>query len=167
MKKILCIVFLVFAFSIHAQNADFNQNSNFNIEANIGYTVGDSSGKYSFATTASGYYLKEVFDGSKFGGSISYVYYFAKEGGAPAVDSASFFPFSFAARFEILNDVTFGGDIGYAFGITPSVNKGGVFHRVMIGYDINDRIQFTVSTFGIAAKTNGFSNFSFGLMLAL
>ena len=155
----LLIAFVAFGFTMSAQN-----KGTLSAEITLGYAVGDSSGEHSFVLTAGANYLYDVFDGVKVGPAVSIVNFFAKSDGPTGIDNVAYLPLAFAARFEIFDDFYFGGDGGYAFGISPDVNKGGTYYKIMSGYNINEKMQITTSVSAINARGGGFTTFGVGLM---
>lgn len=162
MKKYILIVSLIaFAFSANAQKGILSA------EVSLGYAVGDASGDHSFVFSGGANYFFDVFEGVKVGPAASIVHFFAKSDGVPSIDSQTFFPLAFAARFEVFDDFYLGGDGGYAFGIAPDVNKGGVYYKMMAGYNINTKFQLTSSISAINASAKGYTAFNIGVKFGL
>ena len=157
----LFIALVAFGFSVNAQKGTLKA------EVILGYAVGDASGEHSFVLTAGANYLFDVFEGVKVGPSASIVNFFAKSGGGTNIDNVAYLPLAFATRFEIFDEFYVGGDGGYAFGISPDVNKGGVYYKIMAGYNINKKLQITSSISAINARGSGFTTFGVGLLFGL
>ena len=64
-----------------------------------------------------------------------------------SLDNASFAPVALAGRFDLSNKFNIGADVGYAIGVG---NDGGFYYRPLIGYNIKDFLQLTLSYRGIS-----------------
>jgi hypothetical protein len=169
MKKVLLIagVVLLGLGNVNAQDGAFNLGVNFALP------TGDAGDVYSFAIGVEANYLFQVSEEFQVGPSVSYISYFGKSevfGIDVDIDNAGFLPLAAAGRFNASDKFVLGADLGYAIGINPEGNDGGFYYRPMVGYDVNEKIQITVSYSGVSLSGDGdgtFSNIGIGAMFAL
>ncbi|WP_440881188.1 outer membrane beta-barrel protein [Tenacibaculum sp. C7A-26P2] len=184
MKKLLVAAMMVFGLAANAQEGQFN------VGANFGLPLGDSSDYTSFAMSAEVNYLFSVSDDFKVGPSVSYLHYIAKDAKdvkevfgpltgvinsmvdnfsveTTGIEDSSFLPIAVAARYNVAENFTLGADLGYAVGISPKGNDGGFYYRPMVGYNISEKIALQATYAGVSKEITSYSNISLGVMFAL
>lgn len=164
MKKFLLVaVFAVFAFS-----AAQSQN-NMRVGVNAAIPMGDVKDGYSFGITGDFTYFFEVNDAFLVGPQASLLYYFGKEHeystglGTITVkpDAALFLPIAASARY-MLEQFSFGADIGYGIGLAPDGNDGGFFYRPKVAYDFGG-IGAVISYSGVSMDGGSFNSLNLGV----
>lgn len=166
MKKLLLVAMVVaFGFAANAQEGKFKAGINF------GLPTGEMSNVSSFSLGIDLNYLWEVGDKFELGVAASYLNYFGKTvtinfGGTSISGQASdlsFLPLAGAARYNASEEFVLGADLGYAIGLSPDGNKGGMYYRPMIGYNVSEKTQINVSYSGITRDGSTASNIALGV----
>ncbi|WP_075340886.1 hypothetical protein [Tenacibaculum agarivorans] len=144
MKKIISIITLLLC--LHS----FSQENELNVGVNGGVTVGNLEAVSSIAFGVEGNYLFDIFDGISVGPSLNFLYFVSKEN---TVDSNIYIPIGGAVRFNSFEEQFYVGlDLGYAIGISPEGDDGGVFFKPLLGYEVTD--AFKINLFYSAVKKN-------------
>lgn len=165
MKRFLAIIAFVFAFSTTVQ-AQFVPS----VAVSAGLPVGDIKDQTSFAVSADLYFMKSINSTVGFGVTTGYTMYFGKDFdtalGTVEGPNTSYLPLAGAIRLNLTEDLSFGTDVGYAFGLSDNVD-GGFYYKPTIGFNIGDESQLMLSYQGISE--DGFNvnyvglGFAFGL----
>ena len=161
LKKVILGMALVVA------SVSFAQDGAFSVGASVGLPTGNGATFNSLTISADANYLFEISDGLNVGAFASYVTFIGKTVGGIKFPSSAWLPLGGAARYNVSDEFVLGADLGYAIGISPSGQKGGVYYRPMVGYNISDTMQITASFSGISANGGSATNFGVGIMYAL
>lgn len=144
MKKILFVSILLTSLCVFSQRE-------LNVGVNGGITIGDIKPVSSSAFGLEANYLFDLYEDFKFGPSLSAVYFLPKNNDGLEIDPLVYIPIGMAIRFQTLDDAFYvGGDFGFAIGISPSGDRGGVYFKPLVGYNINQ--NFKVNLFYSAVK---------------
>lgn len=165
MKRFFLLAAFLVAFST-TTNAQFQPS--FAITA--GLPTGDIDDQSSFALSADLYFMKSINSTLGLGVTTGYSIYFSEEAtiGGITVDppNTSYLPLAGAIRLNLTNDLSFGADLGYAFGLSDNVD-GGFYYKPTVGFNIGSSSQLMLSYQGISE--DGFNvnyiglGFAFGL----
>ena len=74
--------------------------------------------------------------------------------------NASFVPIALAGRYDISHKFIIGADVGYAIGVG---NDGGFYYRPLVGYNLKDFLQLTLSYRGISLNELSVSAVTVGI----
>ncbi len=147
MKKIVFIIFILFSV------VSFSQDNEFNIGVNGGITTGNLEDISSSAFGVDANYLFDIFENIKFGPSLNLIYFLTEEFNGVKPDAFIYLPIGGAIRFNSIGEKFYvGADAGYAIGISPSGDNGGIFVKPMLGYHINDKIGLNIFYSGVKKK---------------
>ncbi|PNW27949.1 hypothetical protein [Formosa algae] len=82
-------------------------------------------------------------------------------------EDAQFIPIALATRYVPSDQIEFGGDFGYAIGVSDQFN-GGFYYRPMLGFNLNEKIQLNLSYTGVSNNSwITWSTLNFGFMFNL
>lgn len=144
MKTIFTSLFLLIAVSIYSQKQ-------FNIGVNGGIVTGNLQDRSSSAFGIDANYLFDWFEDFTIGPSMSLVYFSGKGEEANAADSYMYLPIGGAVRYQALDEKFYvGGDLGFAIGLSPDGDRGGVYFKPLIGYNVTE--SFNINLFYSAVK---------------
>jgi hypothetical protein len=162
MKKVVLVVaFALIGFVVQAQEG-------FKIGVNAQLPVGDAADVYSFGLSLDLLYMFEVSESFDIGITTGFSNAFLKSEFKDFGDPAQFIPIAAAARFKASEDFSIGADLGYALGINEG-NDGGFYYRPMVGYDVSEMAQLTLSYSGVSVKDADFtfSTINLGVLFSL
>lgn len=133
-----------------------------NVSLNGGFTIGDIEPKSSIAFGADANYLFDWFLDFTIGPSLSFIYF------SPSSDKDIkpfiYLPVGGAIRFQAIEDEFYvGGDFGYAMGISPNGDRGGIYFKPIIGYNVNDSFKVNLFYSAIKKKQPAYSYVGIGL----
>lgn len=139
---------------------------------NVGLPSGDAEELHSFSLGLDINFFWQVTNTLDVGVATGYSNFFGEEVdfgsfGTVDVEDAGFIPLAGAARLYLSYKFIVGADLGYAIAITPDDSEGGYYYRPMLGYDISDSTQITVSYSGIEADDGSFAAILAGFNLSL
>lgn len=157
----LTIAIVAFGFVANAQDGQFN------VGANIGLPIGDSSDGSSFVIGAEANYLFDLSDEFKVGPSVGYSHFIGKTVNGVDIPSSSFLPLAAAARYSVSEAFVLGADLGYGLGLSPDGNDGGFYYRPMVGYNVSDMIMVQLTYSGVSVNGGTASNVGLGAMFSL
>ncbi len=123
--------------------------------------MGDFKDGYSFGLTGDFTYFFEVNDAFLVGPQAGLLYYMGKDIDGYKPDAAMFLPISASARY-LIEDFSFGADLGYGIGLAPDGNDGGFFYRPKAAYNFGS-IGVVLSYSGVAMTGATFSSFNAGV----
>jgi hypothetical protein len=155
MKKLILSAMAVCAFGFASA-----QEGGFRAGINVGMPMGDAGDAYSLTLGAEVGYLWEVADGFKAGASVGYSTFMVKSeyedlGG----ESAAFLPIAATAQYSFTDNIFAGLDLGYAMGMAPEGNDGGMLYQPKVGYQTETFEVFLgyrgISTEGTATSSIG------------
>lgn len=147
MKKI----FLVFTFFLGL--TCFSQQEKLNIGVNGGITIGNLKPVSSAAFGFDANYLFEVFEDLNIGPSLNFIYFLTEEVEGVKRDPYMYLPIGGAIRFQSIDDKFFvGADFGFAIGISPKGDNGGIFFKPMVGYNATDDLKVHLFYSGIKKR---------------
>lgn len=110
------------------------------------------------------YPLGEVVD---IGPSVGFIHGFAETFQSEIVrsdlKSIQFVPLSAGLRFWTSNEFSFGGNAGYALGISDG-NDGGLYYRPMIAYLMSSSVEINFSYTGIELEQATWSTLTLGIV---
>lgn len=155
MRKIISILFLFFALNFSARA----QTGGLNLGINGGVTIGNLDGRSQMAIGADANYLFNIYDNIKLGPSVNFLYFFMENIGGIKPDPLVYMPIGGALRFSTLEDDFYiGVDGGFAIGISPKGDRGGIFIKPMIGYNVNEKLRVNLFYSGVKKRdpTYGF-----------
>ncbi|SNR15683.1 hypothetical protein [Tenacibaculum jejuense] len=159
MKKIVLIIIIAFSFK------SFSQSNELNVGVNGGITVGNLESVSSGAFGVDANYLFELFNGFSAGPSLNFVYFLTDEVNGFKPDAFMYLPIGAAVRFQSLTDRFFvGADFGFAIGISPEGDNGGIFFKPMVGYDITESIKINLFYSGIKKRQPTYGYAGIGLI---
>ena len=69
-----------------------------------------------------------------------------------------------ASRYDASGKIVLGFDLGWAFGISPSGNDGGLYWKPMVGYNLSDKKLLTLSYNAVRKDKITIANIGFGIM---
>jgi hypothetical protein len=158
MKKLILSAMAVCAFGFASA-----QEGGFRAGINVGMPMGDTSDVASLAIGAEIGYLWEVADGFKAGASVGYLTFMAKEIDTPlgkyTPDDAAFLPIVATGQYSFTDNIFAGLDLGYAMGMAPEGNDGGMLYQPKVGYQTETFEVFLgyrgISTEGTATSSIG------------
>ncbi|MFY7669888.1 hypothetical protein ACOSP6_02245 [Tenacibaculum sp. MEBiC06402] len=150
MRKIFTLCLFVCMFN----NLAFSQENEFNVGVNGGITIGNIEGVASAAFGLDANYLFDIFEGVKFGPSLNLIYFATQEENGVKPDAFMYLPIGGSVKFYSDGDDFYVAlDAGYAIGISPEGDNGGIFLKPMVGYNINQ--NFNVNLFYSGVKKSG------------
>src|SRR5690554_74758 len=159
MKKLLLSAIAVCAFGITSA-----QEGGFKAGVNVGMPMGDISDGYSLAIGAEVAYMYPISDEFQIGASVGYLTFMAKEVDTPMGkvkgDNAAFLPIAATAQYSFSENIFAGADLGYAMGLAPDGNDGGMMYQPKVGYQ-TETFEVFLGYRGIA--TEGTATTSIGL----
>ena len=160
-KLVLVAVFALIGFGAQAQDG-------FKLGVNAQLPVGDAADVYSFGLSLDLVYMFEVSESFDAGITTGFSNAFLKSEFKDFGDPAQFIPIAAAARFKASDDFSIGADLGYALGINDG-NDGGFYYRPIVGYDISENAQLTLSYSGVSVKDADFtfSTINLGILFSL
>ncbi|CAL2084476.1 conserved exported hypothetical protein [Tenacibaculum sp. 190524A05c] len=150
MRKFFIIYLFLFSINYNLTA----QENEFNVGINGGVTIGNIEGVSSMALGFDANYLFDVFEGVKFGPSLNFIYFVTQEENGIKPDAFIYLPIGGSIKFHSEGDDFYVAlDGGYAIGISPEGDNGGVFIKPMVGYNINE--NFNVNLFYSGVKKSG------------
>ncbi|MCH3882312.1 MULTISPECIES: outer membrane beta-barrel protein [Tenacibaculum] len=162
MKKILFLATIVLSLNATAQY------SSIGIGINGGLPTGNLEDKFSIAFGLDANYLYEVTDQISLGAATGLVYFSGEENNGVSPEDKMYIPIAGSVRFSNDSDSFFmGGDVGYAIGLSPSGDAGGFYFKPIVGYNINESINFNLFYTGIKKEQPTFAYFGLGVMMRL
>lgn len=142
----------------------FSQEKELNIGINGGFTIGNIEPQSSIAFGADANYLFDWYEDFKVGPTIGVTYFLPKEENGVKPDARMYIPIGASIRFQSIDDAFFiGGELGYAIGITPSGDKGGIFFKPMVGYNVSESIKLNLFYAGVKKRQPTFGYIGLGL----
>ncbi|HLS31483.1 MAG TPA: hypothetical protein VK021_11545 [Flavobacteriaceae bacterium] len=146
MKKVFVVLVAFLAFGF-AQA----QDSGFRIGVHLGLPVSDADKITSLAMGGDLAYLFNVSEEFKAGASLGYLHYSGKKTHGHKREGLGFLPIAATAKYAIIENIFVGADLGYALGLSPSINDGGFYYLPKVGYQI-DLFEVYIGYRGIANK---------------
>lgn len=159
MKKLFLAAFAVFAFaSVSAQN--------FAAGVTVGLPVGDAGDAYTLNLGIDLSYLWEVSESFDAGIATGYNTSLGDEIdlgllGSVDIDDFNYIPIAAAGRFNASEEFVLGLDLGYAIGTGDA--DGGFYYKPMVGYNVTEKVQTTISYRGISVDDGNFSTLNLGV----
>ncbi len=154
------ITVVLFLISINV----FTQRDKLNIGINGGITNGSLKGVSSNALGADFNYLFPVNDFLEFGPSLSFIYFNTNKVEELELDPFIYMPIGVAFRFTSLAEKFYvGTDAGYAVGISPEGDDGGVYIKPQLGYSITDDLKINLFFSGVKKTSPTYSYIGLGL----
>lgn len=159
MKNIFLITLLLISSIV------LSQENEFNVGINGGITNGNIKNIASGALGLDANYLFDIVDDVKFGPAVNVLYFFTKENNNIKPDPFIYLPIGGAVRFHGIGEkFNVGADIGYAIGISPSGDRGGIFFKPMLGYDITEKLSLNIFYAGVKKKQPTYSYLGLGIV---
>jgi hypothetical protein len=150
MKKLILSVMAVCAFGFASA-----QEGGFKAGVNVGMPMGDVSDFYSLSVGAEVAYMYPISDEFQIGASVGYLTFMAKEyeimGVTVKPDNAAFIPISAIAQYSFTENIFAGVDLGYAMGMAPDGNDGGMLYQPKVGYQ-TEKFEVFIGYRGIATE---------------
>ena len=177
MKKLVLAIILgtfLCTYNIQAQTEQvaidsYSQNG-LNIGGGIFFPMYNASEVSSFGFYLDVNYLFEVGNGVTLGLASGFAQAFGKEERLPLItidhDDFQYIPIAFAARYTLPSRIVFGGDIGYAIGVSDNWD-GGFYYRPMFGFNLNEKLQVNTSFTGISDSWFEWNTWNIGFMYNL
>lgn len=158
MKKLILSAMAVCAFGLASA-----QEGGFKAGVNVGLPMGDTGDVASLAIGAEVAYMFPISDEFQIGASVGYLTFMAKEYEVMGVkvkpDNAAFLPISAIAQYSFTENIFAGVDLGYAMGMAPEGNDGGMLYQPKVGYQTETFEVFLgyrgISTEGTATSSVG------------
>ncbi|TYP98831.1 hypothetical protein C7447_102147 [Tenacibaculum adriaticum] len=158
MKKILLLTFLNISIQVTSQQQ-------FNIGINGGITIGNIEPVSKMAFGGDINYLFDISDEFVVGPSLGLVFFSSKEANGEKSDAKMYLPISTAIRFNSNEDVFYvGADLGFAVGLSPEGDNGGVFFKPLVGYKINQAFKVNLFYAGIKKRKPTYAFIGLGLV---
>lgn len=148
MKKIILLSgFLFGTLSMNAQE--------FNLGLSGVLPIGDIEESSNFGLNVEASYLRNVSEQFDAGVTAGYINFFGKSVDFPGVGTVNFndlgfLPIAASGRFHATEKLTFGADLGYAIGITPSELDGGFYYAPKVHYGITPTLDVVFAYKGIS-----------------
>lgn len=159
MKKLGVVITVLFASIVM-----YGQGRELNVGINGGITTGDIKPFSSSAFGLDANYLFDWYEDFKVGPSVSAVYFSPKENDLVKSDAFVYLPIGVAIRFQNPEDSFYiGGDFGYAIGISPSGDRGGVYFKPLVGYHISQNFKLNLFYSAVKKKQPAYSYVGLGL----
>jgi hypothetical protein len=164
-KQRFIVHFLIFAFlgSINAQES-------FNIEANVGVAIGDSSELHSYVLQGNLYYFWDISENIDLGLTTGALVFLgnASEGwceGCPFDDYEAelYIPLATAFRASLSKKIAVGLDLGYAFYVHVFDDGGGFYFRPIVAYNLNEKLALTISNTNVSESEYVASSINIGI----
>ncbi|WP_442266275.1 hypothetical protein ACSIGC_00750 [Tenacibaculum sp. ZS6-P6] len=147
MKKIFLVLIVFLSLK------SFSQGEQLNLGVNGGITVGNLESISSAAFGVDANYLFEIFENFNAGPSLNFIYFLTNEVNGSKPDALMYLPIGGAVRFKALEEKFYvGADFGFAIGISPEGDNGGVFFKPMLGYKVTNNVK--VNLFYAGVKKN-------------
>lgn len=144
MKKVIIFAFTLLSFNFYAQESDLN------IGVNVGLTNSEVKQYSSIVVSTDVSYLFYSFEDFKLGSMVSFVYFTPKFIENLNVKPFMYLPVGVSVGFQLFDELCYiGADVGYAIGLSPTGDKGGVYFKPVIGYNLNNSSRINVSYSGI------------------
>ncbi len=163
MKKLFLMAGLaLFSMSAFAQDGDEGSgNSGFRVGLNGGIPVGDFSDWYSFTVNLDVEYDWDVSEDFTVGVGTGYTCYFDKEIDGFSLGSFDYVPIYGSVDFNISNEVSVGGDVGYAVAISGS--GGDLLYRFQFRYEVSEDVDVQIRYNSVSGDGASISYVSFGV----
>ena len=169
MKKIILTmaVVLTAAFA-NAQDKKSGSDSEagFRGGINLGLPMGDIKDLYSFSLGLDVSYLWPIADKFQAGVTTGYAHYLGKTvdflGVSVKNDDAGFVPLAATAEYSLTESFYIGADLGYALGVSPSGNNGGLLYQPKVGYQM-DKLGVFAGYKGISVSGGTFTSINLGV----
>ncbi len=152
MKKLILSAIAICAFGITSA-----QDGGFKAGVNFGLPMGDISDATSFAIGVDVAYMFSVSDQLQVGATVGYATYMAKEEG----DDFAFLPIAATGQYAFTDNIFVGADLGYAMGLSPDGNDGGMLYQPKVGYQ-TEKFEVYVGYRGIATEGTATSSIGVG-----
>lgn len=141
MKKLIVIVVFFTGLLLQAQENELN------VGVNGGITIGNIEAQSPVAFGVDANYLFSLNEDFLVGPSLSMVYFSPKD----VALAKMYLPIGVAGRLQSVDTPFFVGmDLGFAIGLSPNGDRGGIYFKPMVGYDITDK--FKINLFYSAVK---------------
>lgn len=159
MKKIVLIVIAFYSLNMYSQDNEVN------VGINAGLTIGNIKNTSSVAFGVDVNYLFDLFENIKIGPSLNFIYYSTKEINGNIPDALMYLPIGGAIRFNSSGDKFYvGADAGFAIGISPEGDNGGIFFKPMLGYYASDKIKLNLFYSGVKKKQPTYGYLGVGIV---
>ncbi|WP_369047669.1 hypothetical protein [Tenacibaculum sp. UWU-22] len=167
MKKFVCFALFLMTMSLSAQSI-YDGSDQISVGVNAGLPIGDLAGSYSAGFGIDFNYLYSIGSKVQIGGATGYLFFMGKDVNGVKAAGKSYIPIAGAIRFNNEYDrYVIGTDLGYAIGITPSGDKGGVYFKPYLGYKISNNVELNLSYIGVKKKDPAYSYVALGLMFKI
>ncbi len=137
------------------------------IGASAALPTGDFGDFVSFGVNIDAAYLWEVAENITVGPKTGFIYGFGKSVAGFKTSDTAFLPIAATGRILLAESFLLGTDLGYAIGISPSGNNGGLYYRPMAGYAVSEAITVMLSYTGISLTGATFNTINAGIEFAL
>lgn len=146
----------------------------FKIGGNFALPVGEAADFSSVGIGADVYYMFGAEDAFlNFGPTVGFRNYFGKEetvtigniSVTSEFDDFQFLPIAGAARIKLIGILEAGADVGYAIGISDDLD-GGFYVRPLVGLDILDFLDITLSNENIFMDNLTWSSINLGVLFS-
>ena len=179
MKKITLTVLAVFALTFanaqdKKESTGSNDSAGFKLGINLGLPLGDIKDAYSVGLGVDLAYMWPISDGFQLGVTTGYAHYLGKTEdvdtgfGIVSVknDDAGFVPVAASAQISLGENFFLGADLGYAIGVSPSGNNGGLLYQPKVGYQMGN-VGIYAGYKGISVTGGTFSSVNLGVNFKL
>ena len=158
MKKIFFVLIVLLSVKSFSQEQ-------LNLGVNGGITVGNLESVSTAAFGVDANYLFEIFEGLSVGPSLNFIYFLTDEVNGVKRDALMYLPVGGAVRFQAIDEKFYvGADFGFAVGIAPEGDNGGVFFKPLLGYKINDNIKLNLFYSGVKKRLPTYGYAGLGLV---
>jgi hypothetical protein len=161
MKNSICTwVFLFLAIGLCAQEG-------FKLGIQGGLPINDFNGEVSVAVGLNTGYMFALGEVVDLGVDVGYVHgfkeTFSDSGLQDNLKSVQFVPLAVSTRIWPSNSFSFGGDVGYALGISDG-NEGGIYYRPLISYLMGPQTELNLSYTGISLENKTWNTVTIGVV---
>lgn len=159
MKKIILLLVVTFI----TLNG-YSQERELNVGLNGGITTSDIKNYSSVAFGIDANYLFDRYEDFKFGPSVNLIYFSPKEQEGISIKPFTYISIGGSIVFKAIAEKFYiGTDLGYAMGISPSGDRGGIFFKPKVGYEINDSFKVNLFYATVKKKQPAYSYIGLGL----
>ena len=166
---------MIFATALMLSLTTFSQEKKIKIGAFGALPLGSTQDVTKFGIGVEAAYLFETSTRLDLGFSTGYSYFTGKRVKVLDYDNtmttlkysdAHYIPVTVVARFNIIDRLSIGGDLGYAIGFGDGI-KGGLYYKPRLGFQIIDRLGVNVAYTGLKVKDGTWKTLNFGIEFSI
>lgn len=135
---------------------------NFSVGLSGGLPSGDASDLYTFSLILDASVHWEVGEAFNAGLAAAYINGFGDSASSVDIEDIGFIPLAASGRYMISEQFSLGADVGYAIGISPDANDGGLYYAPKAIYNLSDNFGIAASYRGVSRDGTSFDIISLG-----